>query len=169
MSNSTREELGPHGLAREESQIEIAARLGEASSLLRAWANSEQSDSVQRQELRKSEYAQACRLLQEAHGDTFRAGKQIRITLPNDGKAVTTRSLERNAYDLYEAGHGDDLEPGQSVTFKTQQSLMNMHQRATNVYFGDYRHYFEVADIARILERGGSLDLIDATSAETAT
>src|SRR3989344_5784673 len=161
MANGDEEKLGSYGLVHEKSLSDVASQLDEASYLLNSWATSEQSDSVRHQELRKREYAQACGLLKEVYADVFKTGKQLRLTMPAEGEVVRARSLSRNAYDLYEVGYGGDLEPGQSMILKTHQSLMNTDQRASNVYFGDYRKYLEVADIARILGEGGSLELVD--------
>ncbi len=167
MSSSKEEQKETYGLVHERTLAEVERDLEEAAFLLKAWASSEQSDSVRRQELRKREYAQACRLLKQVFADTYRSGKVIRLTISEDSQPVRTQTMRRNSYDFYERGRGGDLEPGQPIILKTHKGLMDLEHRATNVYFGDYRRYLEVADIGRALNSGARLELVDQPAEES--
>lgn len=140
---------------------ELNSRLEQARDLLTSWVGSEDSDSVARRNLRIREYADACSMLQQIWRDTYGTDISLGLTMPAEGEPFRGHYFSKNAYDFIEKHVGRELEPAETVILKSHEEHTNMLQRATNVYFGDYKRYFEVADIGRILSAGGTLDLID--------
>ncbi|MBI2592354.1 hypothetical protein HYW36_02645 [Candidatus Saccharibacteria bacterium] len=165
---------GSHDIVFDEQELTgITKLLEEASSTLISWATSEQSDSVRRQQLRRQAYSEACKILERIYHQTHKYGLYVRLNIPEEPEGIRTRRLDRNAYGLIEISTGEKLEPGESLLLKHKSETWNVrvpYPGERNVYYGDFRRTLEVADIARILASGGSLDLIDeaqATSAES--
>lgn len=131
--------------------------------LLRTWAASEKSDSVRRQEQRGLEYSQACDLLDRIVTDIARRNQELLVTLSSESQPVRLKSLNKGAYDFISVDdHNRSLQPSESFALKIRSTLRDVSNGPTGVYFGDYRGELEVADIARILTQGGSLEVVDA-------
>src|SRR5581483_2011900 len=91
----------------ENSEEDLAAKkefnqkqLQEAAFLLQAWYQSRDSDSVERQELRKREYSQVCEMLRDVAGKAHWLEQQITVTLAQDSEPIETRQMDQNAYNL---------------------------------------------------------------------
>ena len=140
----------------------LQSDVSEASFLLTSWYTSQDSDSVSRQNLRKTEYGQACGRLRAAVGAARQVGNEIRVVVAEDSEPAGTHTMSKNAYDFVEVGSSlrGEIEPGGSFALKTEKTLTNYIARVSHVYFGGYSYYLEAADIAEILGKGGRLEVV---------
>jgi len=71
---------------------------------------------------------------------------------------------------LVEISTGERLKPGESLLLKHKSETLNVrvpYPGERNVYYDDFGRTLEVADIARVLAPGDSLDLIDEVRANS--
>ncbi len=160
----------PETVVDTEKLERINALLEDAKTELFLWAANEDSDSVSIQRQRVIGYARACELLGTIWGDLARTDKEMSLSIPSEGEAFKSHRFGKNPYDFIYVEPGEDVEAGQSVLLKNKQvlSFVANGERASHWYFGSPACYFEVADIAKILASGGSLELADTIQPESA-
>ncbi len=84
------------------------------------------------------------------------------MQLTAGSEPVETKRISKGVYGFMDISSGDDLAPGDSIVLKHQSDLINYRARARNVYLGESGRDMEIADIARALATGGSIELVEA-------
>ncbi len=144
-----------------ESMLNLQRYVDEASFLINSWYNSRNSDSANRQDMRKTEHRQATLCLSNAIFLAPTNGKDLRVVVPEDEEAVVASVFDKGAYDYIRVRplKRYPINPGESLILKSERMLRYQVDNIPLVYFGDGTRYLEFSDIAEILGKAGKLEL----------